>query len=311
MSNTNTTNRRNFMGASLSTAAALTASVAGLATTAPALAIQPIVRSGPPRMKLSLAAYSMRKFLTAKEGAAYRMDMLDFVDFAAQLDLDAIEPTSYFFPEKVTPKYLATLKRKCHVNGLDISSGAIRNVFTLPAGEELEGWFTHLETWLDHYAAIDCPVIRIFAGKAPKGVSEQQAIQNAIPNIRRACKMAGKRGIMLGLENHDFLVKYERIMPIIEAVDSPWFCVNLDSGNFHSDDPYNDFHRVAPYAGTVQLKVSIRPDGKTKQPADFSRFIKSLREANYRGYIVLEYESEEDPYIAIPRHLATLRKLIS
>jgi sugar phosphate isomerase/epimerase len=301
-------NRRGFVGAGVTGAAAL--AMGGLGAV-PAMAMKPIQRIGPPRMKLSLAAYSMRRFLTAKENDPYRMTMLDFVDFAAHLDLDAVEPTSYFFPEKVTPEYLAKLKRKCHVNGLDVSSGAIRNVFTLPPGEELEGWFHHLEIWLDHYAAIDCPVIRIFAGKAPKGVSEQQAIANAIPNIQRACKMAGRRGIMLGLENHDFLVKYDRIMPIIEAIESPWFCVNLDSGNFHSEDPYEDFRRVAPYAGTVQLKVSIRPDGKNKQPADMSKLINSLKEAGYRGYVVLEYEDAEDPYIAIPRHLKTLRDLIS
>jgi sugar phosphate isomerase/epimerase len=304
-------NRRGFVGAGVSGALAMGAGVVGGVGAVPALAMKPIKRSGPARMKLSLAAYSMRKFLVAKEGEPYRMTMLDFVDFAAQLDLDAIEPTSYFFPEEVTKEYLATLKRKCHVNGLDISSGAIRNVFTLPAGKELESWFHHLEIWLDHYAAIDCPVIRIFAGKAPKGVSEQQAIANAIPNIRRACKMAGRRGIMLGLENHDFLVKYDRIMPIIEAVESPWFCVNLDSGNFHSKDPYEDFRRVAPYAGTVQIKTGIRPEGGDKQPADLSRLIGSLKDVNYRGYVVLEYEDAEDPYVAIPRYLKELRELIS
>ena len=36
-----------------------------------------------------------------------------------------------------------------------------------------------------------------------------------------------------------------------------------------------------------------------------------LRDANYRGYVVLEYESSPDPYEAIPKHLAELRNAIA
>ena len=39
------------------------------------------------------------------------MDMLGFVDWAAGQDLDAVEPTSYFFPKIVTPAFLGQLKR--------------------------------------------------------------------------------------------------------------------------------------------------------------------------------------------------------
>ena len=118
------------------------------------------------------------------------MDLLGFVDWAATLDTDAVELTSYFFPEQVTKAYLNELKRRCHVNGLDISGGAIRNNFTLPPGPELEKWFSHLDMWLDHYAQLGAPVIRVFAGIPPKDVTEEQGIQNAIGNLRRACEMA-------------------------------------------------------------------------------------------------------------------------
>ena len=69
----------------------------------------------------------MRKYLEAKPGTPRAMDLLGFVDWAATLDTDSVELTSYFFPEQVTKTYLNDLKRRCHVNGLDISGGAIRN----------------------------------------------------------------------------------------------------------------------------------------------------------------------------------------
>ena len=284
--------------------------VAGLASPFATQAIAPIKRNGAPKLKLSLAAYSFRGQLTAKPGTPRGMDMMGFIDWCATQDLDAFEPTSYFFPENVTPGYLAQMKRKAHLHGLDVSSGAIRNVFTLPDGPELNKWHDHVDTWIDHYAAIGCPIIRVFAGKAPKGIPEEQAIDNAVRNLEKACKRAGEKGIILALENHDFLMDSRRLQAIVERVDSPWFAVNLDSGNFIDKDGYEAFERTAPYAATVQLKVELRDESGKKVPADFGRLVKILKKANYRGYVVLEYEAKEDPFVAVPRYLKELRKLI-
>ena len=294
-------NRRNFLQTS-----------ASVATFGSSLhAMEPIQRNGKPKLKLSLAAYSFRSQLTAKPGVEGAMDMLGFVDWASGQDLDAVEPTSYFFPKIVTPAFLGKLKRKAHINGLDISSGAIRNVFTLPDGPELDKWHAHVDTWISHYAAIGCPIIRVFAGKAPKGISEAEAIDNAVKNLEKACKRAGEKGVILALENHDFLMDSKRLEAIVKRVDSPWFAVNLDSGNFTDKDPYEAFGRAAPYAATVQLKVEVRDESGKKVPADLGKFIQILKEANYRGYVVLEYEAKENPYEAAPEYLGELRKLIS
>ena len=251
--------------------------IAGLASPFATQAIAPIKRNGTPKLKLSLAAYSFRKQLTAKPGTPGTMDMMGFIDWCATQDLDGFEPTSYFFPQKITTGYLAQMKRKAHLHGLDVSSGAIRNVFTLPDGPELEKWHDHVDTWVDHYAAIGCPIIRVFAGKAPKGISEEQAIDNAVRNLGKACKRAGEKGIILALENHDFLMDSSRLQTIVKRVDSPWFAVNLDSGNFIDKDGYEAFERTAPYAATVQLKVELRDESGKKMPADMSRLIGILK----------------------------------
>ena len=284
--------------------------LAGFATPIATQAIAPIKRNGTPKLKLSLAAYSFRKQLTAKPETPGAMDMLGFVAWCATQDLDGCEPTSYFFPKEVTPEFLAQLKRKAHLCGLDVSSGAIRNVFTLPDGPELDKWHAHVDVWVSHYAAIGCHIIRVFAGRAPKGMLEKQAIDNAVKNLEKACKRAGEKGIILALENHDFLMSSARLIEIVERVDSPWFAVNLDSGNFIDKDPYAAFAKVAPYSATVQLKVELRDASGKRVPADFARLIDILKKAHYRGYVVLEYEAAEDPYKAIPSYLKELRKLL-
>ena len=136
------------------------------------------------------------------------------------------------------------------------------------------------------------------------------AIDNAVRNLEKACERAGRKGIILALENHDFLMDSRRLTTIVERVQSPWFAVNLDSGNFTDKDPYAAFAKVAPYAANVQLKVELRGASGKKVPADFSRLINILKKANYRGYVALEYEAAEDPYEAVPRYLEALRKLL-
>ena len=64
--------------------------------------------------------------------------------------------------------------------------------------------------------------------------------------------------------------------------------------------------KIVPYALNVQLKVETGP-ATPRCATDIPRVVELLRQAGYRGYIVLEYESKPEPYEAIPKHLAELR----
>ena len=102
----------------------------------------------------------------------------------------------------------------------------------------------------------------------------------------------------------------EQLLKIVKAVKSDWFGVNLDTGNFHTDDPYADLARIAPYAVTVQIKTEIQRAGRKKEDADLRRLLDILRGADYRGYVALEYEAAEDPKTAVPRQIEALKKLM-
>jgi hypothetical protein len=49
--------------------------------------------------------------------------------------------------------------------------------------------------------------------------------------------------------------------------------------------------------------VAVSPAGQAKRPSDLSRLAQILRDSGYRGYVVLEYEEDEDPRQACPRYL--------
>jgi sugar phosphate isomerase/epimerase len=62
----------------------------------------------------------------------------------------------------------------------------------------------------------------------------------------------------------------------------------------------------------VHFKGEIHPKGNEHPgvPADLPRLMKILRDANYQGYLALEYESAEAPATGIPKLLTRMRELM-
>ena len=278
-------------------------------------AAEPFNRLGNPNLRLSLAAYSFRSFFkfqknNMREVKAKPMDMFKFIDFCADHGCDGTELTSYFFRHNVTRDYLIALRRHAFLRGVEISGTAVGNNFSLPKGDARDAQIAYVKKWIDHAAVLGAPHIRVFAGRETKDVERAEADKWAITGLRECCDYAGKRGIFLGIENHDSIGDAKTLINFLKAVDHPWFGVNLDSGNFRTANPYEDFAASAPYAVNVQLKVELKVAGK-KEEADLKRMADILRKANYQGYVVLEYEAAEDPYAVIPTLLKKLRGILA
>jgi len=264
------------------------------------------VRNGEPKFKFSLAAYSYRKLL---QGKTAELTVADFIDDCAKMQLEGTELTSYYFPEPVTPEYLRQLKHQCFRLGLGVSGTAVGNDFGIPPGEKRDEQIAHLKHWIDNAEILGAPVIRVFAGKVAKDTTPEQSHKLMVEGLQECCDYAGQHGVHLALENHGGpTATAEGLLALVNDVQSPWFGVNLDTGNFHTEDPYGDLAKVAPFAVNVQVKVVIiGPDGK-KEPADFKRIADILRDVNYRGYVVLEFEEDENPREACPSFVAQLRE---
>lgn len=279
-------------------------------------AVEPIGRKGQPRFKLALAAYSFRDFF--KDASHNRpkppapdqqLDYFQFIDYCAEHDV-AAEVTSYYFPKDVQSDFLLKLKRHAFLRGVALSGTAVGNTFTHPAGAKRKEQLEHVKLWIDHAAVMGVPHIRVFAGNA-EGQSLEVAKKNTIETMEEACAYAGSKGVFLGLENHGGIVaEPDDLIEIVKAVKSPWIGINLDTGNFRTDDPYRDLAKCAPYAVNVQVKTEIAPRGQKKAPADLGRLVKIVRDANYQGFVVLEYEAAENPHVGVPKALKELRALL-
>jgi sugar phosphate isomerase/epimerase len=301
--------RRAFLKGAACIAAGTLGGIAGGWCPRRAAAIEPIPRNGTAKFKFSLAGYSYRNLLT---GNPPKLTLDDFIADCAKMGLEGTEPTSYYFPSNVTHEYLCHLKHLAFRLGLDISGTAVGNEFCQPPGPQRDAQIAAVKRWIDYAEILGAPVIRIFSGNRRGEQTVDDAHKLAVEAIEECCDYAGKHGVFLALENHGGLTAtVEGMLRLVHDVKSQWFGVNLDTGNFRGVDVYGDLARLAPYTINVQIKVVISEPGGKAVPADFRRLAKMLTDAGYRGYIVLEYEEDEDPRVACPRYVDQLREAFS
>jgi sugar phosphate isomerase/epimerase len=301
--------RRRFLGGLSALAACATLG------TEPASAAEPFPRVGEPRFRLGLAAYSLRNYFSFMKGKPRTpadpnraIDMFGFVDYCGAQGFLAAELTSYFFPPNADEEYFRKIKRHAFLQGVEISGTAIGNNFTQGAGPKMEREIESAMQWIDNAAVMGAPHIRFFAGTGSELDRHPERMEEAVAAMKRCAALAAKKGVFLGIENHGRL-RPDQLLPVIEQVDHPWVGINLDTGNFVSEDPYADLEKCAPYAVNVQVKVTMRTASGKKEDADFDRIGKILKDANYQGYVVLEYE-EQDPYEHIPEATEKLRRAL-
>jgi sugar phosphate isomerase/epimerase len=291
------TTRRSF----LATSAALVAAPFASAT-------EPIKRpSDKPNIKLSLAAYSFNKALNLKKPT---MTLFEFIDFAGDLPLDAVELTSYYFAE-TTDAYLDQVKAACDKRKFAISGVPVGNNFCVKDEAKLKEQIKLVKDWTARAAKLGAKTVRIFAGNLEKGETLDTAQKRVIASMEECLEVAAKHNVILALENHGGITATpEQLLALVKPINSPHLGVNIDTGNFHTADPYADVAKIAPYGVVCQVKTEVQPAGGKKVEADLAKHVKNLQDANFHGYLALEYEAAEDPKIAVPKHVKELRKLL-
>jgi sugar phosphate isomerase/epimerase len=263
----------------------------------PAFAKTPIKRAGGPKLKTSLNAYSFNKALNDHiKGRGKGVTLFDLLDFCAEQNFDAIDPTGYFFPgyPKVpSDKFLNDFKRRAFVLGLDISGTGVRNNFATPDKDKRAADVKHVKEWVEVAARLGAPVLRVFAGTAPQDHTWDQVAEWMVEELKKCVEHGQKYGVLIGIQNHwDYLKTSEQVLKIVERVDSEWFGVIVDTGYFLTEDPYKDIAAVTPYAVNWQVKEKV--DGQEmKVKTDLKKIVRIAREGGYRGYLPIETLSKK------------------
>lgn len=254
----------------------------------------------PAKIKCSVNAYTFNEQLRSGE-----MNFYDMMEFAADLGLDAVDLTGYYFatyPGIPKDKTLFRLKKKALELGLNITWTGVKNSFITGNKTERTNDIELIKKWLEVSSKLGASIMRVFPGFGKyKGFSKEEVKAWMVTDFKTCAKYAAQNGVLLGMQHHnEFLYKADEVLDILQRVDSEWFGLILDVGSVRKGNPYEEIATLAPYANYWFLKELVYVNGVPEQ-VNMKKITAILKENNYKGYISFESLTEGDPKEIVTR----------
>ena len=280
-----------------------------------------------PRIKLGIATYSYWHFRTAK------VPIETVIEKAAALGVEGVDVLhrQMEIPEKepltaAHRAYLQKFKHQAFRHGIDLICLSIHQDFVDPDPEYLAQQVAHTHKCIEIAYELGIPCIRLNSGRwntiasfddlmkargiepVLPGVTEEDGFKWCVDCIERCLPKAEQCGVHLALENHWGLTGTpEGLLRIVNAIQSPWLGVLMDTGNF-LEDPYDKLRQIAPRTTFVQAKTYYGGGEWYTLDLDYKRIAGILADVGYTGYVSLEMEGKENPDTAVPKSIDMLRK---
>jgi len=274
-------------------------------------------------LPIGLSTYSLWRFKNDEF-----KDVGKCIDFAGQLGFDGVEILLYQISqtELLSRAALQDIKRRALRSGLALYGMSTHQGFVSPDPEVRRQNIELTIGQIELCYALGIPTMRVNTGRwgtsknfdelmANRGIepplpgyTEEDGFPWVIDALERCLPTAEKCGVVLGLENHWGLgLTPEGVLRIVDAIDSPWLQVTLDTGNF-LENPYEKLEKLAPKTVLLQAKTYYGGGEWYSLDLDYQKVGELMRKANYRGWVSLEFEGKEDYRTAIPKSLELLRK---
>lgn len=278
-------------------------------------------------VKLAIATYSYWHFRNPKttietvieKAASLGVEGVDILH--RQMDIPEKEPLTR---EHIA--HLQKLKRHAFRNGVSLVCLSIHQNFVDPDPSALQKQIDHTIKCIDIAHELGVPCIRLNSGRwntiksfedlmkargiepVLPGHTEDEGFKWCVDAIEKCLPKAEEKGVMLALENHWGLSRTpEGQLRILNSITSPWLGALMDTGNF-LEDPYDKLQAIAPRTIFVQAKSYDGGGEFYTLDLNYKRIARILAQANYTGYVSLEFEGKENPDVAVPRNIKMLRK---
>jgi len=270
---------------------------------------------------IGVSTYSFWQFNGPKENAPIE----DCIEKAAEMGFDGIE---FLLVQMQSEEngYLQKLKRQAFHAGLDLMGFSTHQGFVYPEKEKRQAEVEKTIHQIELAYQLGIPTMRLNTGRwgtiesfdelmankgiepVLKGYTEEDGFKWVIDAIEQCIPTAEKCGVTIGLENHWGLGRTaEGVLRIVNAIDSPWLRVTADTGNF-LERQYEQLEMLAPMTSLIQAKTYFGGGKWYTLDIDYRRVAEIFRKVNYRGYISIEFEGNEDPMTAVPKSLEMIRE---
>jgi sugar phosphate isomerase/epimerase len=283
-------------------------------------------------IKVTASTFSFNELFQEK-----KMDIARYIEKCAEFGFSGIELNDGYLnkDKSISAK---EIKKRAITLGLSIVAVAIESVFVRNNEREIEKEKQNIIDWLEKAYFFGAPILRLNTGQMVntlKTLRNQKVTWDTIKDwtartFQEVIPYAEKLGVMFAMENHYCATRTsDETIELIRKVDSPWFKINIDTGNFYEDIHYgNDFNqnpeileRAKPfedvYEGIEKMAADmiychakiykLDADGCNDLLLDYDRIFKIFARHGYRGYISIENFSHEDPLKIIPRAASMLK----
>ena len=303
-----------------------TAAVAALATT-----VQPNVEAASEKpkskVKLGIASYSYWHFRDPKVTIAQVIEKAGALGVSGvdvlhrQMDIPEKEPLT-----DAHRAHLRELRRHALHNGVGLICLSIHQNFVSPDREYLQTQIDHTKKCIEIAYELGISCVRTNSGRwntiksfddlmAARGIepvlpghTEDEGFKWCIDCIEQCLPKAEQCGVTLAVENHWGLSRTpEGLLRIVNGIQSPWLGALMDTGNF-LENPYDKLKQIAPKTVYVQAKTYYGGGEWYTLDLDYKRIARILADANYSGYVALEFEGKAPADEAVPKSIAMLRK---
>jgi L-ribulose-5-phosphate 3-epimerase len=256
-----------------------------------------------------------------------KIPVQDCIRYAAAMGFDGVEILMEQMDSQESG-YMQMLKHAAHMEGVCLIGYSIQQGFVKKDPAERQKNVDHTIKCIEQAGAMGIPTMRVNTGRwgttksfddlmanrgieAPiPGVSEDEAFDWVISALKKCIPAAEKHGVCMGLENHWGLgLTPQGVLRIVNGVNSPWLRCTSDTGCF-LEDPYDRLAVMAPHTCLIQAKTYYGGGVWYTLDLDYPRIAKIFHDANYRGWVSLEYEGNEDWRTALPKSLALLRSTL-
>ncbi len=274
------------------------------------------------RRSIGVSTYSFWQF------RGERLSILACIDKAAAMGFEGVEILHVQMQDESNAA-LQNIKRRAHSLGLALMGFSTHQGFVYPDADLRRTNVQKTLYQIELASRLGIPTMRINTGRwgtiksfddfmAKKGIepsleghTEEQAFGWVIGSIEKLLPRAEECGVVLGLENHWGLGRTAAgVRRIVEAINSPWLQMTLDTGNFLE----NGYEQMESMASSkvpiclVQAKTYFGGGRWYALELDYSKIAGILNAHNYKGWISLEFEGNEDAETAVPKSLELLRK---
>ena len=269
---------------------------------------------------IGVSTYSFWQFNGPKENTPIEY----CIEQAARMGFDGIELLLVQMTSEER-SYLNKLKKLAFHSGLDLMGFSTHQGYVFPEKQKRDEEIRKTIYQIELAYELGIPTMRLNTGRggtsgsfdelmANRGIepvlpghTEDDGFNWVIDAIEKCIYKAEECGVVLGLENHWGLGRTaDGVQRIVNAINSPWLMVTLDTGNF-LEDPYDQLEQLAGQAILMQAKTYYGGGKWYTLDLDYPRIGEIMRKAGYKGYISLEFEGNEDPLKAVPESLEILR----